>query len=259
MNPIKIMKKSAGLIIALCMLACAAAGFSQGTILLQADYWMPFNGDGVGETGYILDLAREIFNPLGYTVEFQLVPWSRAIAQVREGQANGVVGALADDAEGFVFPSEEQGISMNNFFVLAGNPWVYKGIGSLKDMKIGIISDYSYFDELDGYIEENPSKVIKIFGDAPQKSLIQVLLRGGVGAIVEDNTVMMYTLGKMNLKEKVILADSSRRGEKLFIAFSPKLKNSAMLAQTLSDGMKYLRQNGKLAKILAKYGLKDWK
>ena len=45
----------------------------------------------------------------------------------------------------------------------------------------------------------------------------------------------------------------------VFIAFSPAKKESAEYAKILTDGLKKLRETGELKKILAKYGLEDWK
>jgi polar amino acid transport system substrate-binding protein len=46
---------------------------------------------------------------------------------------------------------------------------------------------------------------------------------------------------------------------KLYVAFSPHNPNSKVYAEILSKKMIDLRKSGKLAKILAPYGLKDWK
>jgi len=45
----------------------------------------------------------------------------------------------------------------------------------------------------------------------------------------------------------------------VYIAFSPFFKQSKTYAKILSDGIIKYRKNGKLQKILNKYGLKDWK
>lgn len=48
------------------------------TIVLVADEWPPFNTLPSGKhQGYIVDIAREIFEPLGYTIDYRIVPWTR--------------------------------------------------------------------------------------------------------------------------------------------------------------------------------------
>ena len=45
----------------------------------------------------------------------------------------------------------------------------------------------------------------------------------------------------------------------IYIAFSPKRADSQRYARMLSEGVVQLRRTGRLAVILSKYGLKDWK
>ena len=43
--------------------------------------------------GFNTDIAREALRRAGYAMEIQLVPWSRALAMVRMGQADGIIDA----------------------------------------------------------------------------------------------------------------------------------------------------------------------
>ena len=40
-------------------------GFSQKLIVIQGDSWLPFNGVSEQGEGYMIDCAKEIFEPLG--------------------------------------------------------------------------------------------------------------------------------------------------------------------------------------------------
>lgn len=248
------------------LLACLAAlsplTLAADTITLKADYWMPFNGDGKSETGYMLDIAKQVFEAKGHKVVFVVTSWERALAEVRSGKGNGIIGASEDDAGDFVFPTEEQGISLQLFCVKSGSPWKYGGIGSLKTIKLGVIRDYAYFKELDDYIKSAPSTVVFGEGDNPLQSNLTRLVQGELGAVVDDRSVLKYTIAKMNLQGKVVITASAAeatKSAKLFIAFSPGNLKSAEYARILSEGMVTLRSTGELKKILAKYGLTDWK
>ena len=232
------------------------------TITLKADYWMPFNGDGKAKTGYMLDIAKAIFEANGHKVVFTTTPWEKAIVEVRSGKCNAIIGAGSDDAPDFVFPSEELGISVQLFCVKSGTPWKYAGLGSLKAIKLGVIKDYTYFKELDDYIKANPGAVVYGTGDNPLQSNLTRLVEGELGATVDDRSVLKYTIAKMNLQGKVAITTSNSdaaKSSKLFIAFSPNNPKSAEYAKVLTDGVLTLRANGELPKILAKYGLTDWK
>lgn len=232
------------------------------TITLKADYWMPFNGDGKTETGYMLDVAKAVFEPLGHKIVYGTIPWEKALAECRTGKSTGVIGAATDDAPELVYPVEELGQSIQLFCVKAGSPWRYAGAASLKPIKLGIIKDYAYFKELDDYIRTNPSGVVYGTGDAPLEMNLARLAAGELGAVVDDRSVLKYTLAKMNLQGKVNIAPSgseATKPSKLYIAFSPKNPKAGDYARILAEGVAELRKSGQLQKILAKYGLTDWK
>jgi len=66
----------------------------------------------------------------------------------------------------------------------------------------------------------------------------------------------------MNLQGKVTFTMATSdvvKPSKLFIAFSPKNPKSQEYAKLLSEGTAALRASGELRKILAKYGLSDWR
>jgi len=232
------------------------------TLTLKADYWMPFNGDGKTDTGYVLDLAKAIFEPKGHKVVFVITPWDKAIAETRAGKGEGLIGASPSDAPDFVYPAEEQGESVLLFCVKAGSPWKYTGIDSLRTVKLGVIKDYSYYKDLDDYIKASPGAVAFGTGTNPLQTNLTKLVQGEFGVLIDDRSVLKYTIAKMNLQGKVAFTMATSdvvKPSKLFIAFSPKNPKSAEYAKLLSEGMAGLRASGELQKILAKYGLTDWK
>ena len=257
------MRNRLGPLLFACLSLLAPMTMTADTITLKADSWMPFNGDGKAETGYMLDIAKTVFEAKGHKVVFTVTPWEKAIAEARSGKCNGIIGTSKDDTPDFVFPAEELGISVQLFCVKNGSPWKYAGIGSLKTIKLGVIKDYAYFDELDAYIKASPAKVAFAEDeDNPLQSNLTRLIEGKLDAVVDDRSVLKYTIAKMKLQGKVVIAmstASATKSDKLYIAFSPKHPKSEEYARILSDGVAALRSSGALTRILAKYGLTDWK
>jgi polar amino acid transport system substrate-binding protein len=232
------------------------------TITLKADSYMPFNGDGKAETGYVLDIARAIFESKGHKIVFTLTPWDKAVAETRTGKASGVIGASKEDTPDFVFPSEEQGESVMLFCVKSGSPWKFTSIDSLKTIKLGVIKDYTYVKVVDDYIKSSPAAVFFATGEHPLQANLTKLMEGEIGVVMDDRSVLKYTIAKMNLQGKVTFAMATSdvvKPSKLFIAFSPKNPKSQEYAKLLSEGMVALRASGELQKVLAKYGLSDWR
>lgn len=232
------------------------------TITLKADNYMPYNGDGKSETGYVLDIARAVFEPKGHKIVYVLTPWDQALAEGRSGKCNGVIGAARTDAPDFVFPSEEQGESVMLFCVQTGSPWKFTSIDSLKTIKLGVIKDYTYVKAVDDYIKASPGGIVIGTGENPLQANLAKLVDGRVGVVIDDRSVLKYNIAKMNLQGKVAFTLATGdvvKPSQLFIAFSPKNPKSAEYAKLLSEGMTALRASGELQKILAKYGLVDWK
>ncbi len=232
------------------------------TISLRTDIWFPYDGKpGSDKEGFMIDIAREVFEAKGYKIDYQLAPWSRAIKDTRKGKYDGIVGAFKEEAPDFVFPENECGLSTTVFITKKGEKWKYTGVDSLKKAAIGVIKGYSYGEVFDKYIKNNSknSKRIQIaFGADAFKSNSKKLMIGRLTAFVEDKMVAFSSLKKMGMADKVSIAGELFK-DNIYIAFSPNRKTSKKYAKILSDGMVRLRKSGKLKKILSKYGLKDWK
>jgi len=232
-------------------------------ISLGADVWLPYNGDpNEQHVGYMIEIAKTIFEKEGHTIDYQIMPWSRAIKDARSGTVNAIVGALKDEAPDFIYPKNEQGLSVPaTFFVKKGDSWKFKEITSLKNKNIGIINDYSYGSIIDDFLKDknNQSIIQSLSGTDALEQNIKKLLFGRIDIVIEDKIVMAYKLKSMNIQDQIIEAGNSGEKTLLYIAFSPVNKNSKKYAEILSKGMDNLRNNGELKKILDVYGLKDWK
>ncbi len=250
-----LLKKS--LLIMLVLTTFWSYGFSD-EIVMAADPWPPF------APGYMIDIAEEVFTKSGHTFKFEVLPWSRAINEARTGNINGIIGAARGDAPDFVFPENEQGQIVNTFFVSNNSSWTYSGIESLKSVKLGLILDYDYSEEISNYISSNPdSKNIQFLGgNAPLSQNIKKLKAGRIDVVLEAGSVFNYTAKEMgeggSFKVGGVL-DDTPESSLIYMAFSPANPNSAKYAKILSDGMAEMRASGRLAEILKKYGLTDWK
>jgi polar amino acid transport system substrate-binding protein len=245
-------------LVALVLLQC---GLMAETITLRADSWEPYNGEPGSEMpGYMIEIANKVFGEAGHKVEYKTLNWARTVKDVESGKIDGAVGAGDDEVEGGILPEEELGVMLNTFYVRKGFDWKYTGLESLKKVKVAIIREYTYDDELDKYFAATKgSKVQVIGGDDPLTKNFTKLLKSKVDVVLEDRSVADQLAGKMKISDKVEAAGTVGDGDKLYIAFSPKKESSKVYAKLLSDGVKKMRASGELQKLLDKYGLKDWK
>lgn len=228
-------------------------------ITIKGDSWMPHNGQpNSDKIGYMMEIAKYILEKNGHTVKYEIAPWSRALKEVRKGTIDAVVGASLEDIEGLILPANEEGLMISEFYVMKGKNWKYTGIESLDKISFGVVQDYTYGNEVDGYIEknkENSKKIQIVSGDGALENNIKKLELDRIDAILEDRFVVRHNIeGKEN-----IVPAGNLKPIKLYIAFSEKKPKSKEYAQIISDGVEEMRKNGKLKEILKKYGLEDWK
>lgn len=241
----------------------AAPERESNVITVVGDNWCPYNCSPDSEhPGYIIEVATEIFKKAGYKLEYQAVPWSRSVSGVKDGIYDSAVGAAKGDIPEAIFPEEALGLIQNSMFVLKGAQWKFTGIDSLKNIRLGVIGDYFYSDEVNAYLEANPNNpnVDMMRGDNAVERSITKLLENKIDVYLEDPNVVYYTAAQMGVdREKFDIAGELNKPDEIYIAFSPKNPKSAEWARILSDGVKEFRQNGRLAEILKWYGVKDWK
>lgn len=235
-------------------------------IRLVADPWMPYNGSEENNPGYLIDIARAVFEKNGHTVIYEQVPWTRAIEKTRKGAANGIVCAYQGDPPDFVFPENHLGYSINKLYVRKESKWRYENTASLEALLFGVLKNYgSRIDTIENYIlanEKNPRRIFMIYDIDSLDIFIKKLLEKKIDVFMNDKRVMdYYALGQNGLFDKIREVNIPEEYPHLLnIAFTPAAVNpkSVQYAKALSEGITDLRNSGRLKKILNKYSIEDW-
>ncbi len=158
-----------------------------------------------------------------------------------------------------VFPQQESGMLLGCLFVMPDNPWQYKGPESFIGQKLGGGTGYDY-GEYQNYIDANKktNSVQLLAGAHVAERNLKKLFRGRIDVIAEEQSVLMYELKKLGKPGSVKSAGCPFEAP-LYTGFSPRIPKAETYARILSEGIEELRKSGTLQKILARYGLKDWK
>ncbi|MFE8070256.1 transporter substrate-binding domain-containing protein [Marinobacteraceae bacterium S3BR75-40.1] len=240
-------------------LGAGAISVSADTITIRADSWYPMNGEpGSDKPGYMIELAKAIFEPAGHQVDYGLMPWERAVKSVRAGDYDCVVGAYNDDAPDFVFPQENWGLDETHLWVAAGNDWKYTGTDSLAGKTVGLIGGYAYGDEFDGYFKAHPGQAQYIKANNALEQNIKKVAGGRIDATAESPSVMRAKLKDMGYQGKLVSAGALGDPVPMYIACSPAKDSSQTYVDLVDKGTRELRKSGKLDAILERYGLEDW-
>ncbi len=256
------LRKSAILLAVLLAFGIGTNQVRAAEISFVGDEWPPFNGvPGGDEEGYLLDIVRGIFEPKGHRVTYIVLPWQRAIREVEAGYYDALLGPFITEAPGFIFPEEEAGYTTLSFFTRIDSTWTFTGFESLEEVRLGIIQDYEYRPWLQEFRKEHPESFVIVSGEDAIYRNLQLLIRGRIDAIPTNEQAFRYRAKLAGVLDQVRFAgrDNIGEGRKFYIAFSPNKPTSENYARLLSEGIREMRRSGRLNKILAKYGLKDWK
>ncbi len=244
--------------------AAADAGESapDSLIILAADAWPPYNcaADDTLE-GYLVEVARAVFEPLGYRVEYRIVPWQRALAGTLAGTYDAALGASPAEADGLVLPATELLLSRAALFARADSDLRIAGPADLDPLSVGAISGYNYDGWLGLWLQANaerPDRVQLLSGDYPIRQNLQKLVGGRLDLVADNPASIAYTAGRLGLADLIRQVAISGDPEACHIAFAPAGGQGAHLAALLDQGVAALRQDGRFAAILARYGLRDW-
>jgi len=236
------------------------------SLSIVTDVWEPYTGPAESSQGYCVEIVKAIFHKAGYNITYKVLPFSRAIIEVRTGKSDIAVGLYKDNAPDLIFPKDTIGKSINRFYVKKGDRWRYTGVQSMKGRTLGVIQGYTY-DELDPYIKANKndeSKVQIMFGETPLAANIKKLMAGRVSVIIDDQLVVESTARRLGRSFPVAINEAGMFGQPhpVYITFSPALEKkaeSAKLSAIFDEEIKKMRSSGELKSILKKYNVPDWK
>jgi polar amino acid transport system substrate-binding protein len=231
------------------------------TLTIAADPWLPYTGDlKKGKQGYLIEIAKAVFEAEGIQVEYKTLPWTRSVEEARKGTLHAIAGAYKSDAPDFIFSEKPQGISIEYFYAMKGKPWKFKGIPSLESISLGVTNGYSYGDEMDAYIQKNasnPKRIQSVSGDDTLYQNLMKLQKGRIDVLLEGKNIVDYLLKDRNINLELETVGMNGSHE-VYIAFSPKNPKSPTYAKMLDRGIEPLRSSGKLKTILDSYSVVDW-
>ena len=251
------------LLVIACWLLCVA-GYTPAhgrEIVLLADQWCPYNCDPSSDhPGYGVEILREVLQASGSTLVYRTMNWTRSVEEVRVGHADAVIGMTRDEVRGFVFPQEPVGMSALGFIVRSDSDFHYTGPRSLDGHVIGLAAGYVFGGPAGDYIRQNQAdraRVQVVPGDEALALNLRKLRAGRIDLVVDDANVLARLLSTVGSADGVKLA-AAVDATPVYIAFSPASPDSGALVRNFDAGVRRMRASGRLAEIMARYGIRDW-
>lgn len=260
-NPINITSRPGRLLRSLCLASglLLGSGLQAQQVIMLADPWMPYNGDpNAAKPGYMIELVRSILIQHDHSLHYEIRPWHQALADTVAGKADCLIATTRESEHGLLFPARAWGADSTAIYVRSHDPWRYNGHASLEGRQIGTIKGYNYADELEKHFAHSPSSAHPADGIDALEHNLKRLLAGELDSVVENPTVMAYTLAQLGLREKVRHAGVIGLPNALYIACNPNRPNAQQYLKWLDEGLEDMRLSGQLKEVLDAYGVEDW-
>lgn len=233
-------------------------------VVIASDPWCPYacNPETEGREGYMVELAREVFREAGLSVEYRIVNFQVMRRMAADGSATLVPGVAADLDGVLVLPTLSQGNSANAVAVAPARDFAWAGPDSFAGHRLGVIKDYNYGGAIQAYVDQhkgNPGRVevLSGFGYSHVTQGLRMVMAGRMDLFLDDRNVLAWTLSRLPKSDGIRVVSLQDEAD-LFVGVSRRDPRAATLAALLSDGTARLRASGRLAEILASYGLTDW-
>ncbi len=232
---------------------------AEKTIKIKSDPWCPFACDTTNPNrpGVVVEVAKAIFEKEGYKVDYQVMNYARAITETRAGLNDAVAGCAKEDAPDFIFPTKSVAKTVYKYLSLKDSKMNVKNLDSLKGIKVGSINGYTY-DQIstEAIANKHPSFMV-ISGEDGMSQIFKMLKNKRIDAIVESEDVLLNYIAenKLDKNEFKFVGMMKQAPQDISLCFSPKNKESKILATKLVKGMDDLKKSGELKKILEKYSM----
>ena len=228
-------------------------------IVLVSDLWCPYICKAEdNRPGIIIEIVQEAFKKENLKVRFLEENWARSIHLVKTGEMNALAGAYKSDAPDFIFPESSIFESQMCFFTNKDDQWSFKKNVDLQQRTLLTINGYSYGEKFDVFLNSQNNFInYKISGkENIAKRQYNMLLQKRVDTVLADKNVFSYNQNKANKMSHFKNAGCLPK-QKVYIAFSPKLKESKGYAKLLDLGIQKLQNENKIKSILKKYDLSE--
>ena len=243
-------------------------------LVVASDEWCPYICDDTHLPGFLVEIVTEIAASNGVKIKFALTPLARALDLTQKGKIDILLGLTPQHISDFQLQTSHLSFGglYNDFYVRANDPWRFKNITDLKtalknNAILGTINGYEYGDIIGNLLKDNTAHIFSASGNSPLQRQLKMLRLGRLDILLDSRFTVQYQLSKLvnkssltktptTAKPSIIYAGTEGDFTPLFLGFSPLLSKEQV--QLFDDGLLNLRENGRLNKILAKYGVIDW-
>lgn len=206
--------------------------------------------------GIDADIVREACHRAGIPAIFQDRPWTRVLAEVKAGSADGGFAAFkTPDREDFAHFVIGSPIHYSTYvlFVKKGQEFPYKTIEDLFRKQIGISRGFSISKDFDTAVQEGKIEVQEI---TDLKQNIQKVLNGRIDAFVHNRDYTLYALKTQGFDSNVVMLPvpvQPARPAYLMISKAADIPHKEVVIERLNTALREMHEDGTIARIHENY------
>lgn len=208
----------------------------------QANPPFMYSKDGKA-SGVYPAIVAAAFRKMNAPVRIESVPWSRALAEIEQGQ--GGVGGIYKTAERerkFDYSAQIHSERIVVFFHKA-KPLNFAKVDDLKGLKVGVIRSWSYGEAFDSARRGGLFTAEEVASDDQNFSKLSAQRLDAVVAVAEAGAAMLAA------HPAVAAAPTPLSEAPTFVAFA-KSANQAELLKRFNQAMQEMRTGGELDRIV---------
>ena len=234
------------------MLLAGAPGAVAETITVGAeDDWAPYSSV-VERTaqGFAVDVVREAYAAVGITVNFEVLPYARCLAQAKAGRLVGCFDAVPNAmiAPSYLWHAQPLFTTHMNVYALADSSEHGLTATSLEGKTVGVERDYEYGDAFD-----LNTKILRRVVDR-NESGFKMLMAGRIQYMAAEariaNALFARNPAAYGSKFKLVGTVATPG---LYMAFSKSSPDAARLLAKFNEGYTALRSSGRYQAIERKW------
>lgn len=225
---------------------CSAQNFKKLRVVTSS--YPPYQGQELPGSGIFDNLAMKVLREAGYKVELVYRPWTRALKEAKEGEADAILGVWENDERKQWFEFSRPLIENSLVIVCLVKNTECKSSPNLdlKGKRLGLALGYSYPKSI------KDSQAAFEY-EQTEATNFKKLVGGRIQFMVADRSVVSYLMRQRSMEEDidVRLLMPTVASQSLHIGFSKQSMMGLAAGLELTRALQRLEKSGKLKPLRA--------
>ena len=228
--------------------------YAEGKLITIANSpWQPYYGKQLENWGMSAEIIKAALKSQGYDVVFKQMKWPRAIAQVEKGKESciGTAYFTADRDKRFIISDSYMDSRVSFIRRKSAPDLAWENLKDFEDKVLVVVKGNSY-----GKAFDNAQYLKKVETVDEKISLTRHFIRGEGDYVVMDPLVAQNLLANDRFARKKIQWSKLKKPlsvNKLHLMCSRSAKGMDKVVSAFNRGLKEIKQNRTMGKILSRY------